>query len=186
MAPRQGTCQESSSVRLIRLARYQEPIRFGTAVIGRTPSPFVIIRFTEKKSTLECPCVRKRNTTLVRDGIRFRSRLDGLLRGDNAAVNAKREKAVPAGRAAIRRRSKQAKHPGEHAHAVFARNARHIQIAAKRAMDVPHISDRSSPGVKACVTGPAAPRAQSCQSNHVVLYAASPRATGTVAMTHRT
>ena len=118
--------------------------------------------------------------------MRLGSGFHGLLRGYDAAVNPKREKAIPAWGAAVRGSAKKALHPAQHAHSVLARNALHVQVAAHSAMHVPDISDGGRPGEKARVTGPATPGPQSSHSHEVVLDTSSPGPSGTVAVTDRT
>src|SRR5579864_510501 len=118
--------------------------------------------------------------------MRLRTGFHGLLRGYNAAVNPKREKAIPAWGATVSRSAEQAIHPGEHTHSMLARNTLQVHVAAHSAMHVPDISDRGSPGEKARVTGPATPGPQSSHSHEVVLDTSSPGPSGTVAVTDRT
>jgi hypothetical protein len=86
-------------------------------------------------------------------------RSHGLFRGDDAPVNPKREKAIPARRAAIGGRAEQSIDPRKYAHAMFARNALHIQIAAHSAMNVPDVSDGCRPRKETRIAGLAPPRA---------------------------
>jgi hypothetical protein len=154
-----------------------------TAVIRRTPSPCAIIRSRQGKSTIPLPAVPKLKTRLLRDGMRFRAGLHGVLRGNNAAVNTEGKKAIPARRTAIGGDAKEKEQPGEHAHSMVARNSRQIQVAAQFAMHVADVSDGSRPGVKASVARTAAPRAQPGHSHEVILHSASAGTAGTVAMT---
>ncbi len=175
MTPRQKICQESSSVR-----------PKGQRLYGELHRHYSIIRFAEWKSTLSLRHVPGEKTVLVRDGMRFRPGFHGLLRGHDAAVNPKGEKAIPARSATIRGSAKQAVHPGEQAHPMLARNALQVHVAAHSAVHVGDISDRSRPGVKARVAGSATPGAQPCHSCQVILDSSSARTAGTVAMTDRT
>ena len=120
------------------------------------------------------------------DGMRIQFRLRRLLRGNNAAVNPKREEAIPARSAAIRGSAKEAVHPTEHAHSMLARNALHVQVAAHSAMHVPDVSDGSGPGVKTQVADPATPGTKPGHSHHIIFDTAATRAARTVAMTGRT
>src|ERR1700689_1259375 len=101
MAPPQGTCQESSSVRLK-----------GQRLYGELHRHHPMIRFPGWKSTFGFFCVPALKTGLVRDGLRLDSWFHGLLCRYNAAVKSKREKAIPARGAAIRGDAKEAIHPG--------------------------------------------------------------------------
>jgi hypothetical protein len=175
MTPRQGTCQESSSVRPKR-----------TAVIRRTPSPFAIIRFARGKSTFGFRYVPELKSALVRDGVRLHNRFHGLLRGNDAAVNLKGEKTIPARSAAVRGNAKQSKNPGEQSHPVLARNTLQIHVAAQSAVHVPDISDGSRPGEKTRVANSAAPRPQPYHSRQIVLGAAPARPPRTVTHAHWT
>lgn len=157
-----------------------------TAVIRRTPSPQVIIRGAERKSTFGCRHVPQRQTVSVGHGMRFRTRFYGALCGHDAPVNPQREKTIAAGGAAIGGKAKQTKHPSQWAHAVLAGDALQVQVAAQSAMHVPNVSDGSSPGKKAGIAGLAAPGTQSAESHHVVLHTASAGSAGAVAMTDRT
>jgi hypothetical protein len=175
MAPRQGTCQESSSVRQKR-----------TAVIGRTPSPSAIIRFPRSKSILGGPKRKRRRKQLAEKSVRDHCWLRGLLSGNDAAINAKGEKAVAARRAAIGWRSQQTKDPGERAHSVFARDALQIQVAARPAVHVPHVAERRRPGVKARVAHLATPGTHPCNAYDVILEAAPPGTAWAVTLADRT
>lgn len=114
------------------------------------------------------------------------SRLQGLLRRNDAAVNAEGKEPVAARGTAIRGGAKQAIQPAEHAYPVLARNAGQVHIAALFAMHVPCISDGGSPGEKARFAGPATPGAQTGHPGKVVLKTSPAGAAGTVAMTDRT
>ena len=118
--------------------------------------------------------------------MRLRPGFHGLLRGYDAPVNPKREKAIPARGAAIGGKAEQAEQPGEHAHSMLARNALQVHVAAHSAMHIPDISDGSRPGIKARVASSAAPGPQPCHSHQVVLDTSSAGPAGTVAMTDRT
>lgn len=156
-----------------------------TAVIRRTPSPFGIIRLARWKSTFGLRRVPHGKTELLWDAGRLRLRFQGLLRGYDTAVNAKREKAIAARGAAVSRGAKQAVHPGQQANPMVAGNARQIHVSALFAVHVPKISDGSRPGVKARIAGSAAPGAQLGRSYQEVLGASSAGTAGTVAMTER-
>lgn len=157
-----------------------------TAVIGRTPSPVPMIRFAQWKSTARYVRVPAGKTTLVRNSLRFRPLLHGLLRRNNAAVEPERKETVAAGGAAVRRHAKKTKDPGQHAHAVLAGNALQIHVAAQAAVHKPDVADGSRPGVKAGIAGLATPGTQPRDSQHVVFDTASAGAAGVVAMTDRT
>jgi hypothetical protein len=157
-----------------------------TAVIGRTPSPVSMIRFARRMSTAHYAHVAVRKTKLVRDSLRFRPLLHGLLRRNNAAIEPERKKAVAARGAAIRWHAEKTKDPGQHAHAVLAGNALQIHVAAQAAMHKPDVADGGRPGVKAGIAGLAAPGTQPRDSHRVVFDTASAGAAGAVAMTDRT
>ena len=108
-------------------------------------------------------------TRLLRDGMRFRAGLHGVLRGNNAAVNTDGKKAIPARCTAIGWNAKQAIDPGQRAHPVVARNARQIHIAAESAMHVSDVANRGGPRIETRVAGTATPGAQPGDPDQIVL-----------------
>jgi hypothetical protein len=69
---------------------------------------------------------------------------------------------------------------------MFARNTRHVQIAAHSAMHIPDIFNGGCPGEKTRVAGATTPGAQPCHTRQIVVETSSAGAAGTVAMTDRT
>src|SRR5579872_4801482 len=91
----------------------------------------------------------------------------GLFCGDDAPVNPKREKSIPARCASISGSAKESINPGERAHAMFARNALHIQIAAHSTMDIRNVSDWSGPGKKPRIADSTSPRTQPQRASEI-------------------
>lgn len=123
---------------------------------------------------------------LLRDGLGNLSRFDALRRCNDAAIDPEGKKTVAARRASVRGSAQQAEHPGEHAHAVFARNALAVQVAAQPAVHVPDEAGRCGPRIKTRIADLAAPGTHTRDPHEVVLHAAPPGSPGAVAMAGRT
>jgi hypothetical protein len=157
MTPRQGTCQESSSVRPMDSGYKANSIAFR----NHTFEAVKVNPGLSKCSAGECG--------LVWNGLRLHLCLHGLFRGYDTAVDPKREKTIATRCAAIGWNPHEPKHPGEHAHTVFAGNALHIEVAAQSAVHIIDVLDGSGPGVKPNVTYAAPPGTQSRHADHVIL-----------------
>jgi len=175
MTPRQDPCQESSSARQKR-----------TAVIRRTPSPFSSYGLAQRSQLNPIIAGYASINSCVTDWIGSSSCLDRVLRRYNTAVDPDREKAVPAWRAAVSRKAKQAEQPRKGARAMLAGNTLQIHVPAHPAVHESNIGDRGSPGVKSQVAATAPPRPQEYNSAQIVLHAASAGAASTITMTGRT
>ena len=117
--------------------------------------------------------------------MRHGSRLDGLPRGNNPAIDSEREKTIAARRAAVRGSAQQAKYPRERSYPVLAGNALQVHVAAHPAMHVLNIVQGSRPGVEAGVARLAAPGTHPGDSHEVIFCAAPAGTASTIAMTDR-
>ena len=109
----------------------------------------------------------------------------GVLHWDNPAVGAQGEKTIPAGRAAVSRKSKQSEKPGKSTGAMLAGNALQVHVAAHGAMNESYVGDRRSPRVESVVAIAAAPRTEQSHSDHVIFYAPPAGSAGAVTLTDR-
>ena len=97
---------------------------------------------------------------LMSNWMRVRMGVDRTVDRDNAAVNPKGKKAVPARRAPVGGNAEQTKRPGEHPGAMLAGNSRQIHVSAHSTVHVMNVTDGSRPRVKTQIAAAAPPGAQ--------------------------
>ena len=112
---------------------------------------------------------------------------DGLeFRGYDSAIGPNGEKSVPARRTSIGGKTQQAKQPRECSSAMLAGYPREVHVAAHIAMHIMHVRDGNGPCIKSSIAAAAAPGAQKCDANYIILHTFAAGTARAVRMADRT